>query len=169
MEKLKNRKFLICVAVLLVLFVSTQTAMAYFSDYEHALGEAQISLTDNTVIKEEVVDNVKHIQIQNLIVKGQGSDVLVRVAVYGPDEMTVNPGANWEKHGDFYYYTKILPPGDENSTDNLTTEITASIEKVPVSLSNQDMEIIVVHESVPVVYDASGENFVVPDGWWNFH
>lgn len=162
MKKFKNRKILICAAVLLTMIVSTQTAMAYFSDYEHAIGQAEINLSGQTVIEEEYTDNSKTIKVQNILDAENhiGADAIVRVGIYGPEKMTVTPEtpSDWKQIGDFYYYTKVLPAGSE------TSAITASIENVPVNVDNAELEIIVVHESAPIVYDNNG-TIIIPESW----
>ena len=157
MKKLRNKKFALICAVVLTLMVSSGVTLAYFSDYETALGEAKISLSDRTEIHEEVTDKEKKISIKNTGTE-DFADVVVRVAIYGPDEMKVTLGDGWTENGGYYYYDQILKPGDESS------QITANIEDIPKTIDLSELEIIVVHESAPVVYDSQGK-VQKPDGW----
>ena len=157
MKKLRNKKFALICAVVLTLMVSSGVTLAYFSDYETALGEAKINLSDRTEIHEEVTDKEKKISIKNTGTE-EFADVVVRVAIYGPDEMKVTLGDGWTENGGYYYYDQILKPGDESS------QITANIEDIPKTIDLSELEIIVVHESAPVTYDSQG-NVQKPEGW----
>ena len=157
MKKLRNKKFALICAVVLTLMVSSGVTLAYFSDYETALGEAKINLSDRTEIHEEVTDKEKKISIKNTGTE-DFADVVVRVAIYGPDEMKVTLGDGWTENGGYYYYNKVLKPGEESS------QITANIEDIPKTIDLSELEIIVVHESAPVVYDNQGK-VKQPDGW----
>ena len=160
MKKLRNKKFALICAVVLTLMVSSGVTLAYFSDYEIALGEAKIKLAYQTEIHEDVSKTEKTITIKNTSDEETGGDVVVRVAIYGPDKMDVPACKGWtEKKADgYYYYKSILKPGEESSP------ITANIEDIPKTIDLSEMEIIVVHESAPVVYDSQGK-VQKPDGW----
>ena len=146
MKKFKNKKVLTIAAILLVLAVSVGLAGAFFSDYDHALGQATFSLGGNTVIEEQVIDLEKTITIHN---KGDG-EVFVCVSIYGPDGMTVTPGEGWSEADGVWYYQDVLPAGGD------TSSIVASIAGLPVTVDLSEFDIIVTHVSVPVVYDADG-------------
>lgn len=146
MKKFKNKKVLTIAAIFLVLAVSVGLAGAFFSDYDHALGQATFSLGGNTVIEEQVQDLEKTITIHN---KGDG-EVYVRVSVYGPDGMDVRPGEGWSGGNGVWYYQDVLPAGGD------TTSIVASVKDLPVTVDLSEFDIIVTHVSVPVVYDADG-------------
>ena len=146
MKRFKNKKVLTIAAILLVLVTSVGLAGAFFSDYEHAIGQATFALGGDTTIEEDVKGAEKTISIHN---RGDG-DAFVRVSVYGPDEMTFPTiGDGWRKATDgFWYYQDVLPAGKD------TSAIVASVEDVPISVDLSEFDVIVVHESVPVVYDA---------------
>lgn len=146
MKKFKSKKVLTIAAILLVLVASAGLAGAFFSDYEHAIGQATFALGGDTTIEETVQGEEKTISIHN---RGDG-DAFVRVSVYGPDEMTFpTVGDGWRQAKDgFWYYQDVLPADGDTST------IIASIDGVPVSVDLSEFDIIVVHESVPVVFDA---------------
>jgi len=148
MKKFRNKKILTIAAILLVLVTAVGLAGAFFSDYEHAIGQATFTLGGDTTIEEEVTDTEKTIKILN---RGDG-EAFVRLCVYGPDEMVVTPGEGWSKgDGGFWYYNQVLPSGGE------TSSIVASIANIPVTVDLSEFDIIVVHESVPVVYDTEGK------------
>ena len=164
MKKLSNKKIALLCAVVLTLLASTGATLAYFSDYEVALGEAKVLLSDRTEIDEELNDNEKIISIVNTSEENKGADVVVRVAIYGPDigdnKMEVTVGKGWtEKQSDgYYYYNGILKPTER------TSQIKANVSKVPKTIDMKDLEIIVVHESAIATYDSAG-NVQAPEGW----
>ncbi len=160
MKKLSNKKIALICAVVLTLLASTGATLAYFSDYEAALGEAKVLLSDRTEIEEELQDNEKTIRIVNTSKEGEGADVVVRVAIYGPDKMEVSLGEGWTtKQADgYYYYNGILKPQEK------TTDIKASVKNVPKTIDVSDLEIIVVQESEIATYDSAG-NVQTPKGW----
>ena len=81
------------------------------------------------------------------------TDVVVRVAVYGPTEISYS-GDGWTNGGDgYYYYDSILPAGETSS------KLTAKWD-VPEDLGD-DYAVVVIQESDQAVYDASG-NIVKP-------
>ncbi len=161
MEKRRNRKGIIAVvAIVLALTASVGLTVAYFSDYETAMGEVSLNLSGETQITEEVTDTQKVIKVVNTGSEGD-ADVVVRLSVYGPDGMKVRvDDEHWSKakDSDWYYYDKVLAPGET------TGSITASIEDLPVDTDLSKFDIIVNHESAIAVYD---ENNTVkkPEGW----
>ena len=161
MNVLKRNTVIVLIAVLLVLGASVGLTAAYFSDYEDQLGVAKLNLSGETVIEEDVTDTEKTIKIKNTGTPGESASVVVRIQIFGPDGMTIpegSIGAGWVKGGDYYYYNKVLAPGEE------TTSITASVKDLPVDVDLSEFDIIVVQESATAVYD---ENNVVkcPSGW----
>lgn len=161
MVKRRNRKPIIAaIAILLTLSVSVGLTVAYFSDYETAMGEVSLNLSGQTQITEEVTDTQKVIRIVNTGSKGD-ADMVVRVRVFGPDGMKVSVGdGHWTKPSgsEWYYYDQVLAPGES------TSAITASIADLPVDTDLSEFDIIVEHESAIAAYD---ENDTVkkPEGW----
>lgn len=160
----KSRKLITICAVLISLIASTTAAYAYFTDYEEALGGAQIKLEGQTEIHETPEDDQKTISIENT---GE-TDVVVRVAVFGDFidwDNTTYSDDDWMKDGDWWYYKKILKPGET------TSEIVVKIDTDAAKEAEHDFDIVVVHESARVTYDGTADNKVVkPDGWpesWN--
>ena len=158
MKALKRNKFIALLAAVMILVTSVGLAYAYFSDYHEATGSAVLQLNGQTEITEDVdeTSGQKTIKIVNV---GKANTV-ARVRIYGPDGMAVEPGADWEKIGDYYYYTKILAPGDETST------IIAKIDGIPVDADMDNFDITVIQESALAVID--GGIVAKPDGWENF-
>ena len=160
MKKKTAKQLLLTVcAVALVLVTTVGTAFAYFSDYEEAQGGATLKLQGETTLHEELIDNNKHIVITNT---GE-VDMIVRVAVFGTEVegktvMTV-AGEHWTQSGDYWYYDEILAPGAS------TKELVGTLSTKAVDeLEEDDLEIIVAHESAPVV--CNKDNTVKkPDGW----
>lgn len=146
------------VAVVLTLFASVGVTLAFFSDYETALGEVKVHLNGQTTIQEEVTDTEKVISIFNDSTD-PGANVVVRVIAYGPDGMTVTPAdGHWIKNGDYYYYDQVLKPGEH------TSNLTASVKDIPVSENMPAFDIVVNHESAIATYDENN-NVQKPDGW----
>jgi predicted ribosomally synthesized peptide with SipW-like signal peptide len=151
MKAAKRRNIILLVASLvLVLSLTVGLTLAYFSDYTEAKGGKKVTLGGQTTITEEPRDDRKIITIQNT---GE-TDVIVRVAAYGPTEMSYS-GSGWTDGGDgYYYYNKIIPVGGKST--KLTVKWT-----VPEDLGD-DYNVLVIHDSDQVVYDASGK-IVKPD------
>ena len=159
MRKVSGKLFATLLAVLVLTASLAAGVGAYFSDYETALGEVTIHLSGQTEVKESVADGKKTISIVNT----GDSSVVVRAAVYGPDimEISFQEEDDWDTtQADYYYYTKVLAPGDE------TSEIYAEVnikdptdqEKAALATLGDQFEIVVVQECAPAVYD---ENNVV--------
>jgi hypothetical protein len=155
MKNMTLSKKLLVIAITLSLLTSVGMAFAYFSDYTEAKGEATLALKGKTDIDEQVTENKKEISIYNT----GDIDMVVRVQVFGPEGMTIT-GAGWTPVGDWYYYNEALAPGEDSKTSTLTAEV----NNVPVDPEN-NLEIIVVHESAPAVYDkVTGE--LIPQNKW---
>jgi predicted ribosomally synthesized peptide with SipW-like signal peptide len=161
MKTVKKKSILLVVAMMLVLSLTVGLTLAYFSDYEAAKGGASIALGGQTEIEENVTDKEKVVQINNI---GE-TNVVVRVAIYMPEALekvensiTFENASDWVKDGGFYYYTKVLAPGE--STSKITAKTT-----VPDDVQLGDnFDVVVVHESDQALYDESNK-VVLPDGW----
>lgn len=154
--RMRKSKLLIAVTLLTVLALPA-AAFAYFTDYEGAWGGAVLRLEGETQLHETAEDDKKTISVENI---GE-TDVIVRVAVYGDYLETVS-GDGWvhAQGDDWYYYDKILTPGD------VTTDLVAAIDTSSAKEDGHDFQIVVVHESERVKYDGTAKNKVVqPDGW----
>lgn len=168
MKNIISRNKLLVIAIVLILAISTGMTFAYFSDYEEAQGEASLALKGKTEIEEKFDGNNKEIKIYNM--DDSEIDMVVRVKVFGPDylntdEVTyfkVQGDSNWtyNKSNGYWYYNKALAPGES------TTVLEAIVKDVPIELidSENDLEITVVHESEPAVYDT--DNNLTPQSQW---
>lgn len=171
MRKRSSKFITALLAVLILSALLAAGSMAYFSDYEVARGEATLHLNGQTEIEEKIVDGNKVISIKNIKNTTADADVLeapavVRVAVYGPKNITVTPAVpeDWEEHNGYYYYTKVLGIGE--STSDLTAEIELTEEEAENTGDHYD--VVVVHESALPVYEQTedGKNKVrTPEGW----
>jgi predicted ribosomally synthesized peptide with SipW-like signal peptide len=145
----RSKVYLLVVALVLVLSLTVGLTMAYFSDYTEAKGGIKVALGGETTIHEDQNDDNKVIRIENT----GDTDVVVRVAVYAPTEVSYT-GSGWtEGDNGYWYYDKVLPVGE------MSDPLTAKWE-VPADLGD-DYNVIVIQESDQVVYDASG-NIVKP-------
>lgn len=158
-EILNNRLTLAIFTLVLCLSISVGIAAAYFSDYEEASGGATLNLGGITELTEGSRDDAKEVIIEN---KGK-TNMIVRVAIYGAEEfmqpLKFAAKNDWAQAGDFYYYKKILQPGEKTSM--ITAEVKQSWEGN--TAPDFDYEVTVVHESAQAVFD--GKVLAVPEGW----
>lgn len=164
MRKVSGKIFATLLAVLALTASIAAGVGAYFSDYETALGDVELHLNGQTEIEEKIVENGKVISVANT----GNSEVVVRVAVYGPDdiEITFAQTDDWLISNDgYYYYKKVLAPGE--STSDITALLKLTEDEAAV-IGNQ-FDVVVVHESALAVYEfneATNENKVVaPENW----
>ena len=153
-----DKKILAIFALALSLSVAVGSALAYFSDYEEASGGATLNLGGQTRLTEGENENEKDIVVTNT---GK-TDMIVRVGIFGPDEMQapVMKG-DWTLGGDgMYYYGKVLKPGEDTGEGNLVSSMKFSWDGEE---PDYDFEVTVVHEGSQAVYE--GEKLAVPDGW----
>lgn len=172
---MRNWKFgkaaLLAAALALTASLSVGSALAYFTAYCTAKGGVPVNMgfTD-TEIREEVIDDAKHVWIKNT----GDYDCFIRVKVFAPDEImnqityTEPKGTdNWSDAPDadgYLYYTPVLHPGEEAS------ELVVKYERPAPPAAGEDtrpeeFNIIVVYEYSPVFFDEDGN--AVPD--WNFN
>ena len=148
-----NKKTLMLFALVLSLSVTVGATLAYFSDYEQASGGATLNLGGKTELTEGSNENEKDIVIKNT---GK-TNMIVRVGIYGPDEMAapVMKG-DWihskiEDGGDgMYYYGKVLKPGEDTGAGNLVAKMTFTWEGEE---PDYYFEVTVVHEGAQAIYD----------------
>ena len=147
-----NKKILLVISLMLVLTLSVGLTMAYFSDHTEAKGGRQIALGGQTKINEKQNEDNKVITIENI----GDTDVVVRVAVYGPTKIDFSKSDDWEPDGDYVYYKHVLPaPKDGKKSE--TSEITASW-KLPEGFDpGDDFNVVVIQESEQAVYNDKGE------------
>lgn len=155
MKALSRNKLIALIAAIMVISSSVGAALAYFSSYDQGAGEAKLVLGGTSEVTEEFKDNNKIITLKNT---GE-TNIVVRVAIYGPDGTAVTPvtPADWEQIGDYWYYKHILAPGASAS------KINATINNIPVNEDIENFDIIVAHESAMAV--TSGGKVSKPSGW----
>lgn len=159
MKKYPDKKIIVLAAAALVLVINLGigNAMAYFTTYAAAKGEAEISLGLTTTTPEETVsDWTKHIRIKNT----GDFDCYVRIKVFAGAEyqnhLTYSDmSGKWSPGADgYYYYSEIVPAG--GSTEELLAGIKGIKESMESTGSQRDFNVIVVQECTMVVYDKEG-------------
>jgi hypothetical protein len=140
----------------MTLTASMGMTLAYFSDTDPAEGGAVLLLSGKTEIEEHADEGSKTIKITN--VSPDPVDVVARVKVIAPVDVTWNAGAGWVDGKDgWWYYTEVIPQGDSSTELKVTWEI-------PEDSEIENYDVIVLHESAPAVYKESGA-IRQPDGW----
>ncbi|MBQ6401451.1 MAG: hypothetical protein IJI20_04105 [Firmicutes bacterium] len=150
----RKRTFLLAFALALMVAVAAAqvpATLAYFTDVDRAEMNGVVDLAWKTEIHEKVVDNNKHVTIENT----GDTDVVVRVAVYAGTNVSVS-GEDWTSKDGWWYYGKILAPGE--TTSELLAEVIAA------DMPQTDFNIVVVHESSRVVYE-NNTTLKKPAGW----
>ena len=153
---MKRRKLLILGAAALILVLSTGigTAWAYFSTYSEAEGGYRLHLARQreVEIEEEFSQWTKRISLKNEEGK---SPVYVRAKVFAPTMQSVsylNESGKWSLGEDgYYYYNKILQPGDTTPADKLIGTVTMS-EKEAAELGGS-FTVTAVQECSTIIYD----------------
>jgi len=161
MKKVWNKKniCLTAVAAVLVMAVSVQSALAYFTTYTVVEGTEPLELGfTKTVVEESYQDGEK-----TVVIKNQGTaSCYVRVkaivaAKYADKVEYKEPAgnANWEKKDGFYEYKEVLEPGQS------TTELYIALNKILVTPgeTTDDLNVIVIQECAPVLYDKVGDTY----------
>ncbi|MDD3218028.1 MAG: hypothetical protein PHC41_03700 [Lachnospiraceae bacterium] len=158
-DKKPGKRFILLTAAALVMILSLSvgSALAYFTTYATAAGDAVLELGFTETIPNEVVErDGKHITIENI---GDYA-CFVRVQVFAENDVIYHPAANWRDGKDgFWYYDLVLPAGE------MTSELLAEVE-YPVNTEEEivpDFDVVVVQECSPVFYDTAGN----PIADWN--
>ena len=141
-----NRKILLVISLVLVLSITVGLTMAYFSDHTAAKGGMKVALGSKTEIEEDQPDD----HTKTIIINNTGeTDVMVRVAVYGPGEISYS-GSGWTNGNDgYWYYNSIIPAGESSDALTATWEVPADL--------GDDYSVVVTQEAEMVVYDAKGK------------
>lgn len=154
--KKMQRCLLIC-ALLMLIGASIRPAMSYFTTFVTAKGGYFVSLQETSEIHETAQGLTKSIVIQNTDEK---VPVYVRATAYAGNgyEPVFTEGDGWvpeEIDGQtWYYYTNILEPGQSTASALVVTVSTPKVvvnEKEAVNFD--DINVVVVYESAPVIYD----------------
>ena len=159
MKSIMKRKIMFVIAAVLVLSLSVGFAGAYFSDHEAAGGNAKIHLGGQSKITEEVDENSKSVQIENI----GDTEIVVRVAIYGPTNMKIEASDEWSKIGDYYYYKKVLKPGDPGEKTTKGSLVASTQFPAGTDLGDQ-YQIVVVQECEQARYD--NNNKLLPMDKW---
>ena len=143
---------LIAAAVTLTASLSVGSALAYFTTYCTAEGSYTMTMGfPETDIEEEVDSAGKHVTIQNT----GDYDCFVRVKVFVSSPVDMNAsysGQGWESRSDgYWYYTPVLTAHTDSQ------EFLVSFEYPEGEEAPDSFDIIVVYESVPVLYNENGE------------
>lgn len=153
----KRYMILGCVAAVAIASASIGGAWSYFTTYTEVKGTRTVSLGDKTDIHEEVSDGEKRVSISitedsqpvYVRVKAFASGDYQKMLVYEPAERGAWTTA---PDGDGYvYYTSALRAEDQE-----TSQLLVRIPEVLIE-GNEDFNIVVVYESVPVQLGADGE------------
>ena len=162
--RFRHRKLAaVLIAVVALSAVFAMGTWAYFSDYEVARGEVTLNLSWQTEIQEKVYDGNKEISIKNT---GKTS-VVVRAAIFADELMTITTPDDWEEHKDqsqeypYYYYTKVLAPGESTSTIKAELKDLTEEQK---AIIGDSFDVVVAHESALAVCDKD-QKVIQPEGW----
>lgn len=152
MRKKLNKKpvILAAAAFTLTALVSAGPAMAYFTTYSGASGSVSMDLGFTQTVPEEEVDSAgKHVRISNV----GDYDCFVRVKAFSVIDLGYEPGDGWSQGEDgYWYYGPVLAAGE--TTPELL--VTYQLPEVTEEGGMDEVNIIVVQECAPVVYDEAG-------------
>ena len=144
-------------AVVLVLGLSVGNAWSYFTDSAMAEGSVSLSVKPSTGITEENGPGTKTIRIQNT---GEVVPVWTRVRVYAPAVLGANAaGTNWTAASEWYEYGEVVDPSSQTEPLTVSFKLPAVYdEETGTSAQDGDeLNVVVVYESLPVSYGANGE------------
>lgn len=156
--------FLLGLLTVMVLSANIKGAWSYFTTYATAKGGYPVKLGDNTTVEEEFSNWQKHVKIKN---EDGAKAVYIRARAYcGADyELTYSDDSGkWSPASDgFYYYSD---PVDGGQTAD---ELLVNIGNVPEDVKSiKDFNVVVVYESIPVLYNEDGKpDPNTPDYWDN--
>ena len=123
MRKLHKKPLIMAAATLaLTGTLAVGSAMAYFTTYSTAGGGVKMNMGfTETVPKEDVDENGKHITIENT----GNYDCFVRVTAFAPVKLTYNaPDGGWTDRGDGYWYYDEVLPAKAKTTKELNIKYT---------------------------------------------
>jgi hypothetical protein len=168
---------LLIVIAALVFSASIGGALAYFSTYTTAMGGYPVALDNNPTPEEWYKDGLKHLTIKNT---GDGP-IFVRAKAVVTDGVTpeYQESANWtvnnlsgaDDGAGYYYYGKALEGKNaETEAEKITSELLIKITfptqpkiegKTKYEIGDE-MNVLVLFESVPAMYKADGtEDFAL--------
>lgn len=134
--------------------LTVESSLAYFTTYVSSGGGGTVSLGVSAEIHEDVSNMTKHVTIVNT----SENECYVRVKVFAGSVISYRPaGTNWRGDADgYWYYGEILPGGGETSVLDVAIEVLEEFNE-------DDFNVVVVQECVPVFYDDNGN----PYADWN--
>lgn len=161
----RRTHILALLAMVLVLGAGIGPAWAYFTDTTTVQGSLPISVEPTTTITEENGPGTKTIRIQNT---SQAVNVWVRARVYAAFELGADAaGTGWSGQiNDWYEYGDPVAPGAETEPLKVTFKLKRKYdpkENPTGAQPDDEFNVIVVYESIPVEYDESGN--VLPANW----
>ena len=148
----KKILILTTLALLLVLFASLGTTLAYFTTYVSAMGGKPIRVGGTSeIIEHRFVDRTKHVVVT---ASADSEPVYVRARAFGGEYPLTYSSANadWTEGADgFWYYTPILHASES------TSELLIQILRMDASAAlGETFNVVVVYEQTPVRYTADG-------------
>lgn len=157
-------------ALVLLFGTTLKDSLAYFTTYTVVRGHWPVTFGPDTDIEEEIKDLTKKIQIENT---GE-TDCFVRVRAYfGKDmvdlskveEADAKDGvSHWTQDGDWWYYNKVLKPGEK------TCELAMTFApKKDLNLNEvvDTFHVIIVQETAPVLYRQNSDGTRTPYADWS--
>ena len=144
---------LICMTFIVNLFVSIEKHPTYFTSYTKARGGFPIKLSDDSKIQETLKGWNKILTVTN---RQKHQAVYVRARAFsGVTHPVSYEGENWFEGEDGYWYfgkgkSQILNSG------KTTTPLTVSVTPPQNENGGDSFQVIVVYETVPVLYDKEG-------------
>ncbi len=164
---MKRRNLILTVLILaLVLSAGIGSAWAYFTTFAEAKGGMALELGYKTEFEEEVTEARKVVNIHYNTAGGENSqEVYVRVRAWSPDgekyPLSV-AGDGWQLTGDWWVYLTPLGPEALDAAP-LTIQI-GGLEKDDLAQLGDSINVAVVHECAPVLYETDGTPVPATDG-----
>ena len=161
MKRALSKKTLCLAAAALLLAASAAvgSVYAYFTTYALAGGRVVFEMGHTeTIPHEDVTDGKKIVSIENT----GDYDCYVRVRAYAGSQYQdgleySDESRKWYDGGDgFWYYKDILPAGEISGA--ITVSIPSGLFE-DVLEGEKDLNVIVIQECTPVVYDEKGEPY----------
>lgn len=164
MRKLGIDGALAILLILLVISTYVTPVLCYFTTYAEVDGGAQLSFSTSIDIQESVEEYTKTVRVENT---STTDDCFVRVSYVCPSEYTITPEYNetWGEHlvatdsnteatTTYFYYQKVLAPGEVTSPIVYHIFDKGGLE---ITSAEHQFNIMVIAESCPVIYGNTDE------------
>ncbi len=158
-----RRTALLAMLALLLLFgTDLEDSLAYFTTYTTARGSAVLHFGSKTEIEESGEGLEKVIQIKNVVEDGkEPSDCLVRIKILAgerlKDKLRYTKSDLWYLESDgYWYYKQVVPPNGSTDSFQVNVELDQDTNTELKELGITNFNVLVIQESVPVIYDDSG-------------